>query len=181
MTARAIATAIAVAAVLAGCAEASQDRFDVGGPKVDRGRVVSVTDGDTLRVRIGARSERVRLLGIDTPETRRPGVAVECGGKSATATMRRLVFVRGRGRRVTLTGDSTQDRVDRYARRLAYVTTLRGDVGAAQLRAGWASSYVFGGRPVRRAPRYRRLAAAAKAARRGVWGSCDGDFHRPAH
>ena len=112
------------------------------------GTVVSVTDGDTLRVRSGGREVRVRLLGIDTPETRRPGVAVECGGKSATASMRRVVVVRGRGRRVTLTGDSTQDRVDRYGRRLAYVTTVRGDVGAAQLRAGWASVYVFGGRPV---------------------------------
>ena len=94
--------------------------------------------------------------------------------------MKRLVFVGGRGRRVTLSGDPTQNRVDRYGRRLAYVTTVRGDVGAAQLRAGWASSYVFGGRPVRRAARYRRLAAGARAAGRGVWGSCDGDFHRPA-
>jgi len=141
--------------------------------------VVSVTDGDTLRVRAGGREVRVRLLGIDTPETRRPGVAVECGGKNATASMKRLVFVGGRGRRVTLSGDPTQNRVDRYGRRLAYVTTVRGDVGAAQLRAGWASSYVFGGRPVRRAARYRRLAAGARAAGRGVWGSCDGDFHRP--
>lgn len=51
---------------------------------------MSVTDGDTLRVRIGGRSERVPLLGIDTPETRRPGVAVECGGQQATGYMKRL-------------------------------------------------------------------------------------------
>jgi micrococcal nuclease len=70
--------------------------------------VVSVTDGDTLRVRAGGREVRVRLLGIDTPETRRPGAAVECGGKNATASMKRLVFVGGRGRRVTLSGDPTQ-------------------------------------------------------------------------
>ena len=44
-------------------------------------RIVRVIDGDTLRVRLtGGRQLTVRLIGIDTPETKRPGVAVECGG-----------------------------------------------------------------------------------------------------
>lgn len=55
--------------------------------------------------------------------------------------MRRLVVVRGRGRRVTLTGDSTQDRVDRYGRRLAYVTTVRGDVGGGAVRVAELSAH----------------------------------------
>ncbi|MEA2430668.1 MAG: micrococcal nuclease, partial [Thermoleophilaceae bacterium] len=53
-------------------------------------RVVRVVDGDTLRVSLDGRSRSVRLLGIDTPETHRPGTPVECGGPQATAHMELL-------------------------------------------------------------------------------------------
>lgn len=58
-------------------------------------RITDVIDGDTIDVDAsGARrdSYTVRLIGIDTPETRRPGVGVECGGPEATSRMFRLVF-----------------------------------------------------------------------------------------
>src|SRR3954468_17048446 len=73
--------------------------------------VTRVVDGDTLHVRTSAgREVKVRLLGIDTPETHRPGTPVECGGRQASASMARLA---PRGARVTLATDPTQDRVDR--------------------------------------------------------------------
>src|SRR6266566_6691496 len=81
-------------------------------------RVVRDVDGDTLVASAGGRSFYVRLLGIDTPETHRPGTPVECGGLDASASMARLVRP---GDRVTLEPDPTQDRVDRYGRMLAYV------------------------------------------------------------
>lgn len=58
-----------------------------------------MVDGDTIRVRAyGAKRKRyaVRLIGIDTPETKRPGTAVECGGKEATSNMLRLSFTSAR-------------------------------------------------------------------------------------
>src|SRR5438132_105771 len=70
--------------------------------------VVRPVDGDTIRVEAGGRSFSVRLLGIDTPETHRPGTPVECGGLDASANMARLVRP---GDRVTLEPDPTQDRV----------------------------------------------------------------------
>lgn len=58
-------------------------------------RITSVADGDTIKVRaFNAKRDyyTVRLIGIDTPETKDPGRPVECGGKRATANMLRLSF-----------------------------------------------------------------------------------------
>ena len=118
----------------------------------------------------------MRLIGIDTPETHKPGTPVECGGPHATASLERLA----EGRRVLLRTDPTQDTFDRYDRLLAYVK-LRGgaDAAAAQLRRGWSNAYVYGGKPFQRLRDYRRAANTARRADRGVWGDCGGDFHAP--
>ena len=144
-------------------------------------QVRRVIDGDTLEVRLTSGSRlTVRLIGIDTSETKRPGVAVECGGKRASAHMQRLAFERGRGRHVTLISDASQDRTDRYGRTLAYVDARgTGDLGRRMVRAGWASVYVFE-RPFARLGRYQSASDAAKQGSAGVWGQCGGDFHRPA-
>jgi hypothetical protein len=86
-----------------------------------------VADGDTIRVRLAnGRYERVRLIGIDTPETKDPGTPVECGGPHATGEMLRLAFTEpedsdgdglldtagGEGRSVTLRTDPTARRAD---------------------------------------------------------------------
>jgi micrococcal nuclease len=135
----------------------------------------------------------VRLIGIDTPETRRPGTPVECGGPQASASMLRLAFTDPRdldgdeladadgrhGRRVTLTTDPTQDVFDRCGRLLAYVTTRAGtSLQLSQLRRGWARIYVYGGRPFRRASSIRHAEVLAASAGRGVWRRCGGDVHR---
>jgi micrococcal nuclease len=139
---------------------------------------VRVIDGDTLRVRLASgRQLTVRLIGIDTPETRRPGVAVECGGKQASAFMQRIAFDRWRGRRVTLVSDPSQDQTDRYGRTLAYVDARgKGELGRLMLRAGWASVYVFE-QPFARLERYRDAAGEGERASIGVWQRCGGDFH----
>jgi micrococcal nuclease len=146
-----------------------------GGARIPA-RVVRAVDGDTLVASAGGRSFYVRLLGIDTPETHRPGTPVECGGPDASAAMRALAFP---GERVELQTDPGQDRLDRYGRLLAYVWLADGRlIEDQQLRAGWATTYVFRGKPVRL---FGRLAAAervARQARRGVWGKCRGNFHR---
>jgi micrococcal nuclease len=137
--------------------------------------VTRVVDGDTLHVRSDGREVKVRLLGIDTPETHRPGTPVECGGPQASASMARLAPV---GSRVTLATDPTQDRVDRYGRLLAYVFLANGRLlEDEQLRSGWATVYVFHGNPVERIAELRRGAREAEQARRGVWSRCAGDFH----
>ena len=141
--------------------------------------VTRAVDGDTIHVReSGGRDVTVRLLGIDTPETHRPGTPVECGGREASASMARLA---PRGARVTLATDPTQDRVDRYGRLLAYVFLANGRLlEDEQLRSGWAMVYVFHGNPVERITEFRREEGRAESERRGVWAECGGDFHTAA-
>lgn len=152
--------------------------------------VTGVTDGDTINVRRGFRRYTIRLIGIDTPETKKPATPVECGGKEATSRMYRLGFTRprdtdhnglhdregGKGRRVKVTTDPTQDRRDAYGRLLAYVSSARGSFATAQLRAGWASVYVFEN-PFEQLGPFAAAEAAARDSSRGVWGKCGGNFH----
>jgi micrococcal nuclease len=150
-------------------------------PNVGRGfaaQVVRPVDGDTLVAHAEGRTFYVRLLGIDTPETHRPGTPVECGGPQASASMNTLAPP---GAHVRIETDPTQDRVDRYGRLLAYVWLPDGRLAeTAQLESGWATTYVYQGHPV---SLFARLAAAmgdARGARRGVWSVCGGDFHSAA-
>lgn len=146
-------------------------------PKV-KARVVRVIDGDTLKVRLTtAQTVTVRLIGIDTPETRKPGTPVECGGPDATARMKKLAVRNGRGRLVALQADATQDRVDRFGRLLAYVSAGDTDLGREMVASGWAKVYVFKN-DFQRVTTYRSAQASVRAARRGVWRKCGGAFHR---
>ena len=137
-------------------------------------RVTKVVDGDTVKVRYASRRATVRIIGIDTPETQRPGVAVECGGPQASTSIKRLAPVSSR---VVLRTDPTQDTRDRYGRLLAYVGRGKRDLGRSQIARGWAKTYVFAGKPFQRTAAYRRSQAKAKAEGRGVHGRCGGDFH----
>ncbi|HKO38868.1 MAG TPA: thermonuclease family protein [Solirubrobacterales bacterium] len=145
-----------------------------GGDRI-RAQVIRAVDGDTLDVRLTATGAEVdvRLIGIDTPETHRPGVPIECGGPRASQSLHRLAD----GRWITLVTDASQDRFDRYGRLLAYAIRDGLDLGRAQVRRGWAEVYVYGGVAFERVASYRRAAAAARSHSRGLWSRCDGDFH----
>jgi micrococcal nuclease len=157
-------------------------------------RITSVLDGDTIRVKLAnGVFTTVRLLGIDTPETRDPGTPVECGGVQATDAMWRLAFPDPRdtdgdglmdargdqlGRRATLRTDPTQDVRDQFERLLAYVTTFAGrNLSVEQLSAGWAKVLVFDG-TFQQLTRFRDVSRRAKTGARGAWSMCGGNFHR---
>jgi micrococcal nuclease len=134
-------------------------------------RVTAVVDGDTIKVTTG---ETVRLVGIDTPESKRPQTPVECGARGAADALRALVTDKA----VVLRRDPTQDGVDRFGRTLAYVDIGRRDAGEEMVRAGWAKPYVYQGVPFERVRKYREAEAHALRERAGVHGACGGDFHR---
>ena len=137
------------------------------------GRVVHVTDGDTIKVRLDdGRTERVRYIGIDTPETVKPDTPVQCGGPKAHAVNERLVG----GRTVTLRFDA--ERRDVYGRLLAYVYLPRPGSGghvlfvnAELVRRGLARTLTIPPNDSF-ASLFARLAAQAGAEGRGLWGSC---------
>src|SRR5262249_9114156 len=72
--------------------------------------VVRVIDGDTIVVKIEGKDTRVRLIGVDTPETVHPNKPVEYYGKEASAFTKKLL----EGQRVTLEYD--RQKTDRYKR-----------------------------------------------------------------
>ena len=155
------------------------ERDPAAGPAAALVRVVRVIDGDTIAVRLGGRVEDVRLIGVDTPETVKPGTPVQCFGERASHfTKRRLT-----GRRVRLVFGV--ERHDVYGRLLAYVylahpTLTQPKVGedwmgdlfnAALVRRGLARSLTIPPND-RFAPRFRRLELDAARAGRGLWGAC---------
>ena len=137
-----------------------------------RARVLFVTDGDTISVKLGKRTESVRLIGIDTPETYS---GTECGGKKATRSMKKMVE---EGDRVRLISDPSQDNRDQYDRLLRFVEKGKRDLGREQVKRGWAEVYVFE-TPFARLAAYESASSSADAKNRGVWGRCGGNFHLP--
>jgi micrococcal nuclease len=137
-----------------------------GGARSSVATVQRVVDGDTVVLRGG---ERVRYIGVDTPESVKPGSPVECFGKAAGRANARLV----EGERVRLTFDA--ERRDRYGRTLAYVHRVSDGlfVNAELVRRGYASPMTIPPN-VAHAREFRRLARAARRAGRGLWAACGG-------
>ncbi len=91
-------------------------------------KVVSIIDGDTVDVvSAGGRQERIRVIGVDTPERG------ECGFSEAADALGRIVL----GQAVTLVSGARDDR-DRYGRLLRYLDVGGRDAGLELIRAGYA-------------------------------------------
>jgi micrococcal nuclease len=132
-----------------------------------RAQVLRVVDGDTIRVRLDGRTERVRYIGIDTPESVKPGTAVQCFAKRASAANAALVG----GRSVRLVADVEQR--DRYGRLLAYVYREPDGafVNARLVRDGYARTLTIAPN-VAHARELADLARVARREHRGLWSGC---------
>jgi micrococcal nuclease len=132
------------------------------------GTVGRVVDGDTIIVRgPGGRTEDVRLIGIDTPETVDPRRPVGCFGPQASAYAKHLLT----GRRVVLRYDRETN--DRYGRFLAYVWLERPAefVNARLVELGYARAYPFPPNTAHEAL-FSALERRAALGARGLWGAC---------
>jgi micrococcal nuclease len=131
------------------------------GPTLE-GIVIRVIDGDTIHVRIGDHVEKVRYIGVNTPEVHHPRKGVEPGAREASRVNRELVG----GKRVRLEID-VQTR-DRYGRLLAYVWVGDTMVNAELLRRGYAQVMTVPPN-VRYQDVLLRHEREARAAGRGLW------------
>lgn len=134
--------------------------------------LVRVVDGDTIIVSIDNNDERVRIIGINTPESVKPNSPVECFGKESSAHITNLLNQSGNLRIET---DPTQDTRDRNGRLLAHVFV--GDVNIAQqmIADGYGYEYTY------RVPyiyqsEYRSAEKDARENKRGLWSpdTCNG-------
>jgi micrococcal nuclease len=128
----------------------------------DVGVVVRVVDGDTIHVRLADRLEKVRYIGVNTPEVHHPSKGAEPGGTEARAMNRHLV----EGKRVRLELD-VQAR-DRYGRLLAYVWVGATMVNAELVRLGYAQVMTIPPN-VRHQALFVKLQRDAREAGRGLW------------
>ena len=130
--------------------------------------MVEVVDGDTVEVKIADRTERVRLIGIDTPEATGGFLPVECYGDKASAFTRTLLPV---GSEVRLTRDV--EARDRYDRLLAYVHRA-GDglfVNLEIAANGYAEALIIEPNSIH-ADAFYAVAATARDQGLGLWGAC---------
>jgi micrococcal nuclease len=131
-------------------------------PGALEGAVVRIVDGDTIHVRLGDRVEKVRYIGMNTPEVHHPTRGEEPGGREASEVNRRLVA----GRQVRLELD-VQAR-DRYGRLLAYVWVGDVMVNAELVRLGYAQVMTIPPN-VRYQQLFLKLQREAREAGRGLW------------
>jgi micrococcal nuclease len=124
--------------------------------------VVNIVDGDTIQVRIGDRLEKVRYIGMNTPEVHHPRKGEEPGGREASEVNRRLVA----GKQVRIELD-VQER-DRYGRLLAYVWVGDTMVNAELVRRGYAQVMTIPPN-VRYQQLLLKLQREAREAGRGLW------------
>jgi micrococcal nuclease len=168
-----LSAALLAALFITGCSSARAGKASSAAPN-GAATVERVVDGDTLVVRVSGRRERVRLIGIDTPESVKPNTPVQCFAVAASDRTKALLPA---GTPVRLVGDAEQR--DRYKRLLAYVYRSRDNlfVNLALVHDGYAVAYTF---PPNVAHTAEFVAAAAEArdADRGLWSAC-GPNQRP--
>jgi micrococcal nuclease len=126
------------------------------------GTVVRVVDGDTIFVRLGDRIEKIRYIGVNSPEIHHPIKGEEPGGRAAAEVNRRLV----QGHHLRLELDVRTR--DRYGRLLAYVWAGDTMVNAELLRLGYAQVMTVPPN-VRYQDLFMRLQREARDANRGLW------------
>jgi len=102
--------------------------------------VAKVVDGDTIDVLIDGQKQRIRLIGLDTPEVVDPRKPVQCFGREASKRMTELVL----GKKVRLERDPTQANRDKYGRLLRYVYLPDGtNVAEKMIREGYGHEYTY--------------------------------------
>ncbi len=127
--------------------------------------VVRVVDGDTIVVSTPEGNEKVRLVGVNTPESVDPRKSVECFGKEASRHTAELL----NGKAVRLEPDQHAGERDRYGRLLRYVYLPDGTLLNLELvRDGYAHENGYGHAYAKR-DEFRAAEREARDAKRGLW------------
>ncbi len=130
-------------------------------------QVVSFADGDTITVNMNGAEEKVRLIGVDTPETHDPRKSVQCFGQAAAAFTKNFIGAN----RVRLEADPENTNRDRYGRLLRYVYLPNGQlVNAEIIKQGYGFAYVYF--PFSKLEEFKGYQRQAEATEQGLWGEC---------
>lgn len=129
--------------------------------------VTRFSDGDTLTVDMNGTAEKVRMIGVDTPETHKPNSPVQCYGPAASAYTKSLIG----NQKVRLEADPKNTNRDRYDRLLRYVYLPDGTLVQRNLIAnGYGFAYTQF--PFSQKDDFVRAEQQAQAGNKGLWGNC---------
>jgi micrococcal nuclease len=139
------------------------------GPVTANGKIAKISDGDTVTVQFtdGAK-EKVRFIGIDTPETKRPNTPIQCFGPEATLFTTALLPI---GTEVLVERDV--ETRDRYGRLLGYVYRASDGLFINETLAKYGYADLLTYPPnVAHVDTFREAVAEARDADRGLWQAC---------
>lgn len=131
----------------------------------EEGNVTGVADGDTIKVSVSGVIHTVRYIGVDTPETKHPTIAVECFGPEADAFNRKTVL----GKIVRMEKDVSD--TDTYGRLLRYVYVENQMVNEVLVREGYATATTYPP-DVKYQTRFEKAEDAAQTEEKGLWNAC---------
>jgi len=129
--------------------------------------VQSFVDGDTIAVSMNGQVEKIRFIGVDTPETHKPNTPVQCYGPAAASFTKNTIGQRP----IRLVSDSLSTDRDRYNRLLRYVYLTDGTLVNEQLILnGYGFYYPYF--PFTKSPQFALAQARAQSNRAGLWAQC---------
>jgi len=126
--------------------------------------VTRVVDGDTIVVTTPGTTEKVRLIGVDTPETVDPRRPVQCFGKEASDFTKTLL----NNKSVHLEADPSQDNRDKYGRLLRYVFLGNINVGEKIIAEGYGHEYTYR-LPYKYQTAFKNAERLARESKKGLW------------
>jgi micrococcal nuclease len=135
-------------------------------------QVLRIVDGDTIDIAIDGKRERVRLIGINTPESVDPRKSVECFGLEASMRASKLL----EGRKIIFEPDGSQDTRDKYGRLLGYIKRDDGLFYNLEIiRDGYAYEYTYQS-AYKYQDEFKEAEKFARENKRGLWadGACGG-------
>lgn len=124
-------------------------------------------DGDTIAVNMNGHTEKVRFIGVDTPETHKPNTPVQCYGPAAAAFTKNTIG----SQPVKLVSDPESTDRDRYNRLLRYVYLPDGSLLNEKLiENGYGFYYPYF--PFTKSTEFQAAEQIAMANNKGLWGIC---------
>lgn len=141
--------------------------FHFNTPQPGYYKVTKFDDGDTIAVNMNGKSETIRFIGVDTPETHDPRKNVQCYGQAAASFTKNLIG----NQPVRLEADPLGTNRDRYSRLLRYVYLPDGTlVNAELIKQGYGFAYL--GFPFTKSAEFAAYQQAAQTNKAGLWNIC---------
>lgn len=129
--------------------------------------ILKFDDGDTIQVDMNGKPEKIRFIGVDTPETHDPRKAVQCYGQAASEFTKQLIG----NNQVRLEADPLNTNRDRYDRLLRYVYLPNGTlVNAEIIKQGYGFAYT--GFPFSKIEEFKAYQQQARDSNAGLWNNC---------